>query len=268
MTDIVYTSILSMAGLGLFFALVLAVVNQKLKVKEDPMVKRIENTLPRLNCGACGFASCRLYAEALVRGRALPDQCKAGGDEVLTSLSDILGVKVEKKVKELAIVHCGADISKRKKKASYVGIKTCIAAHNTSGGEILCEYGCFGYGDCMRACPFGAITMVNGLPKIDKDRCTACGKCVIACPRDLITVEELSAKDFIYVACNNQDKRPETIKTCPVGCIACGLCQKLTGGIFHVEENLAWVQYDKMKNVTDPEQVVKKCPTKCILKVP
>ena len=42
----VLASILSMAGLGLFFASVLAVVNQKLKIKEDPKIEAIENALP------------------------------------------------------------------------------------------------------------------------------------------------------------------------------------------------------------------------------
>ena len=267
MDNSIIISILSMAGLGLFFASVLAVVNQKLKVKVDPRIDQIEKALPGLNCTACGFTSCHQYAEALAKEEALPDQCKAGGQVVITHLCEILGLKVEKKTEAVAVLHCGADLSKRKKKASYLGVETCVAAHNTFGGEVLCEYGCLGYGDCMTACPFGAITMVNALPKIDKHKCTACGKCVSACPRAIITVEEINSKDFIYIACNNPDKGPDTRKTCPVGCIACGLCQKLTDGIFHVESNLARVEYDRIKDISNTEEVVSKCPTKCILKL-
>ncbi|MFC1576639.1 RnfABCDGE type electron transport complex subunit B, partial [Candidatus Omnitrophota bacterium] len=186
MSNIIVTSIVSMAGLGLFFASVLAVVNRKLKVKEDPMVEAILNSLPGVNCGACGFTSCRQYAEALARKESTPEVCKAGGEDVAVRLSEILGVKVEKKVKEIAVVHCGADVSKRKKKANYTGIKTCVAVHSIFGGELLCGYGCLGYGDCRAACPFGAIAIVDGLPRIDKAKCTACGKCVVACPREII----------------------------------------------------------------------------------
>ena len=256
-----------MAGLGLFFASVLAIANQKLKVKEDPKVEMLGNALPGVNCGVCGFTSCHMYAEALAKGEAPPDKCKAGGVEVAAKLAEILGIKIEKRTKELAIVHCGADVSKRKKKASYIGIKTCVAAHNTLGGEALCAYGCLGYGDCIKACLFGAITIINGLPKINKDKCTACGKCVTACPRNIISVCKVDAKIFLYVACNNPENGPETRKACPAGCIACGICQKLTNSVFHVENNLARANCDKMKEITSAEEVIKKCPTKCILQL-
>jgi RnfABCDGE-type electron transport complex B subunit len=264
MGNTVAASIISMAGLGLFFASVLAIVNQKLKVKEDPKIEAIEDVLPSANCGVCGFTGCRQYAEALVKGEELPDKCKAAGEEAIARLSEILGVEIEKKTKAAAIVHCGADDSKRKKKAVYTGIKTCVAAHNISGGENLCEYGCLGYGDCMNACPFGAIKMVSGLPVIDRNKCTACGKCKASCPRSLITVEKINAENFIYVACNNPDNGPETRRACDVGCIACSLCQKLTGGVFRLENNLAGVEYDRMSEIKNVEEVITKCPTKCI----
>lgn len=267
MKTTVITSILSMAGLGLFFASVLAVVNQKLKVKEDPAMEKVENALSGLNCGACGFVGCRQFAEALTKGEASPDGCKAGGEETAAELSEILGIKLEKKIKKVAVLHCGADSSKRKKKAIYRGVKTCLAAHNIFGGEILCEYGCLGYGDCMKACPFGAITMVNGLPKIDNGKCVACGKCASACPRNLITLGKIGRGTCLYVACKNADKAPETRKTCSVGCIACGVCQRLTNGVFHVDGNLARVAHEKMGEISNAEEVVKKCPTKCIAKL-
>jgi len=267
MDNTILISILSMAGLGLFFAVVLAIVNQKLKIKEDPLVEKLEGVLPRLNCGACGFANCHIYAEKLAKKEVSPNQCRAGGEEVTNKISEILGVSAERPEKKAGIVHCGADASKRKKKAVYTGIKTCIAAHATSGGEIFCEYGCLGYGDCMRACPFGGIEIVNGLAKINPDICTACGKCATACPRGLITVEKITSKDFIYVACSNLDKGADTRKVCPVGCIACGICQKLTEGIFHVEGNLSRVDYEKLTGLSNTDEVVKKCPTKCIVHI-
>jgi len=267
MNNTIITSIASMAGLGFLLASVLAFVSQKLKVKEDPKVERINEALPGINCGACGFTSCHEYAVALAEGKIGPGECKAGGEKVAEKLCGILGVCVQKKAKEIAVLRCGADASRRKKKASYTGIKTCLAAHNTFGGEVLCAYGCLGYGDCRVSCPFGAITLVNGLPRIDKDKCTACGRCVSACPRRLITVEKIPAGDFLYVACASRDKCGETRRACPVGCIACGICGKQTGGAFRVENNLARAVRDKIKDVTGAEEVVNKCPVKCILKL-
>lgn len=267
MENTIITSILSMAGLGLFFASVLAIADRKLKIKEDPRIERISEALPGVNCGACGFTSCREYAVALAEGKVPPDRCRAGGEKVAEALCEIIGVKAGKKVKEIAILRCGADDSRRKKKAIYTGIQSCVAAHGTFGGEILCAYGCLGYGDCHKACPFGAITMVNGLPGIDKGKCTACGKCVSSCPRRLISVEKIESDNLLYVACMNSDRGPETRKTCAVGCIACGLCEKQTGGVFYLENNLARVRYDKMRDIVNVEEAVNKCPVKCILKL-
>ncbi|MBN1354101.1 MAG: RnfABCDGE type electron transport complex subunit B [Candidatus Omnitrophica bacterium] len=266
MSNAVLISIISMAGLGLFFATLLAVINQKLKVEEDPLIERIMEALPGVNCGACGFASCHQYAEAIVNDKVTIMSCRAGGESVSGRLSEILGVKAGEAIKELAFVHCGADESKRKKKASYTGIKSCVAAHNILGGEILCEYGCLGYGDCVTACPFAAIKMVNGLPRIDREKCTACGRCVIACPRNLISVKRMEQGGSIYVACKNQSKGAETRKVCPVGCIACGICQKLTNGVFYVENNLARTHNERLSEIPDKEEIMRKCPVKCITK--
>jgi len=255
-----------MAGLGLFFASVLAFVNKKLKVEEDPKLEQIIEALPGLNCGACGFTNCHQYAEILFEGKAKPDLCKLGGENTMCALSKILNVKVEKKAKEIAIVHCGADDTKRNKKAIYVGIKTCKAANNTLGGKTACGYGCLGYGDCKISCPFDAIVMVNGLPKVDKDKCTACGICVKACPRNIIDIQAIDLPNFMYVACSSMDRCPDVRKACTVGCISCGLCQKLTDGIFHVENYLARVRYSKTKDIKNGDEILKKCPTKCILK--
>ena len=256
-----------MAGLGFFFATVLAFANQKLKVEEDPMIEKILHELPGINCGACGFTSCRQYAEALAKKEVTPDKCKACGDEERRDLARFLGVSLETKVKEVAVVHCGADNSIRKAKAIYTGVETCLAAHNTFGGELLCDYGCLGYGDCLLACPFGAITIVKGLPKIDRDKCTACAKCVATCPRKIISIMKIEEKESLYVACSSQDKGALTRKTCSVGCIACFICEKMTEGAFSVKNNISRVNEEKISQIKNKAEVLKKCPTKCILKI-
>ncbi|MFR3323639.1 MAG: hypothetical protein ACLTR8_03515 [Oscillospiraceae bacterium] len=43
------------------------------------------------------------------------------------------------------------------------------------GGDGMCQYGCLGYGDSYRACAFDAIHIVDGIAKVDREKCTGCG---------------------------------------------------------------------------------------------
>lgn len=258
-------SILSTAGLGIFFAGILAVANKTLKVEEDPRVATVEEILPGLNCGACGYAGCQVYAEALIKEGASPNLCSAGGADVAKKLAGFLGVEAKATIKKIALLHCNADDTERIKPAEYKGIKTCAAATLINGG-LGCRYGCLGYGDCAVICPFDAISMVKGLPRVDPDKCTACGKCTKACPRDLYTIGERN-NSVVIVACNSKDKGAIVRKVCPKGCIACKICEKLSGGIFKVEDNLARVDYKSIKGKeTDWEKIMAKCPTKVIIR--
>ena len=47
---------------------------------------------------------------------------------------------------------------------------------------------------CVDACPFKAITMkdINSIPKIDWNKCTGCGNCVLLCPGLAIFLIDLS----------------------------------------------------------------------------
>ena len=40
-----------------------------------------------------------------------------------------------------------------------------------------------GEGTCVKACPFDAIHIVDGVAVVDKEKCKACGKCIAACPK-------------------------------------------------------------------------------------
>ena len=62
-------SIISLAGMGIFFGAVLAVLGKKLKVETDPLVEKVEKILPGINCGACGFDGCRKFAEETVKNK-------------------------------------------------------------------------------------------------------------------------------------------------------------------------------------------------------
>lgn len=257
-----------MASLGGIFALVLAIVYQWLKLEQDPRIKELEEALPGLNCGACGFASCLIYAEAVLRGETSPNGCRPGGEEATQRLSAILGVNAPGYTKRIAVVHCGANASVRKKRGEYTGIPTCEGAQMVRG-DILCAYGCLGYGDCFRACPFDAIVMKDGLPVVIPSKCTACGACVKACPRNLITIEAFDAVDGLTaVLCGSHAPGKETKEICPVGCIGCGICAKLTQNtVFSIIDNLAKVDYNQATNQTNWELPRVKCPTGCIVQI-
>jgi len=214
----------AMLGLGAVFGVVLATASRYLTAAEDPRLSSIVEALPGANCGACGYAGCRAYAEAVVEGEKV-GLCTVGGQEVAETLADIMDVEVEDMGDRRAVVHCQGDRDKCPPRADYDGIQDCRAAHVVSGGPKACLYGCLGLGSCADACPFDAITMgEDRLPHIDPDACTACGVCVRTCPRDLISL--LNKKYTTYLGCSSHDSGKDVKSICDVGCIACGICEK------------------------------------------
>lgn len=272
MSGTVIISLITMAGLGLLFAGLLGLAHTKLKVEVDPKVAKVEDALVGIDCGACGYPGCHQCAVNIVKGNAPPDACVPGGEEVAQKVADIMGLEIgsEPGKKLLAVVHCGATEEYKQRTGEYEGIKSCRTAELTLGGDIACEYGCLGYGDCEVACPFDAIHVSENLAKIDPDKCTGCGVCVEACPRDIITVEEVNlAGDFVSVACNSRESGATIRQKCEVGCIGCKLCEKAAPeGVFTVEDNLARIDYSLIEDEMDLGKAVEKCPVDCILRLP
>jgi Na+-translocating ferredoxin:NAD+ oxidoreductase RNF subunit RnfB len=98
-------------------------------------------------------------------------------------------------------------------------VADCRIVHSLYIGKTDCGYGCLGYGDCEKACTFDAlhIDVVTGLPVISDEKCTSCGACVKACPRNLIELRKKAKKNRkIYVACSNCDKGGPARKACRV----------------------------------------------------
>ena len=261
--NLILASILTMGGLSALFAIFLAIMEKRFKVEEDTRIDKITNILPGINCGGCGYGSCRALAEAMVKGEAPLDSCVLGGK--VEEIAKILGVKFEsgKNEKKIAFIKCGATDSQRRKKAVYEGVESCQAANMIAGGENICPYGCLGYGDCEKVCPFGAITLIEGLPRVDSQKCTGCGKCVEACPRDLISLEYIRDEISYRVACSSLDKGKRARVACSKACIGCGLCVKICPfDACHLENNLAKID---QRNCQRCGLCAWRCPTGAIL---
>jgi len=251
----------TMTALGFLFSLGLVLAYKKLRVEEDPRVEKIAQALPQANCGACGFSGCRAFAVGVVQGKADPAGCPVGGEQTALALSDIMGVEAGEVVRQVARIHCRGTRDAAKDRGAYLGISTCRAAH-LIGGNKQCSYGCMGYGDCVRACPFEAMAMgEDGLPVVWEDRCTACGKCVDACPRNIIELHPLSQN--ILVFCRSLDRGPTARKLCKNACIACGICARACPEAIVMENNLAVILDEKK---IPPEKVpeIERCPTGAI----
>jgi len=256
----ILAAILVLGFLGLLFGVGLAVSSKKLAVCVDERVEKVFHLLPGSNCGACGNPGCFGFAESLISSKAAIDSCRVSNDAAKEEIAKILGTSLEKKVRRIAVLHCNGGV-KVKDKFIYSGIDDCLAANLVLGGNKACVFGCLGLGTCLRACPFGAISMSDEkLPVIDKHKCRACNKCVLVCPKKLISLVPISG--VVTVCCNSHDFGKEVKLVCPVGCIGCKLCEKACKfGAMAVIDNLAVIDYHKC---TSCAECVKVCPTHAI----
>jgi len=265
---IVYT-IATLSIIGSSAAVILYFAARRFKVNEDPRIDQVEEALPGANCGGCGFAGCRAFAEACVNNGDLAGlYCPVGGDEVMNLVAGILGLEAVKKDPRKAYIRCNGISVYREKSSAYDGVKTCAIASMVYTGETDCQWGCLGYGDCYDACKFDAVELRPdlGVPLINDDNCVACGACVEACPRDLIELRKKFPKDRkVVVACRNQDKGAVAMKACMVACIGCGKCMKeCKFDAITIKNNLAFIDSDKCKLC---RKCVSVCPTGAILEL-
>ncbi len=267
-TTILYT-VLILSIIGVLSAIILYFVAQKFKVYEDPRIDQVEAALPGANCGGCGFAGCRAFADACVSKGELADLfCPVGGNETMGGVADILGIVATKKDPRVAVVRCNGTCEYRPKTNIFDGPVSCAIASTHYSGDTGCQYGCLGCGDCVVACEFDAIHMnpVTGLPEVDDEKCVACGACVKACPKTLIELRKKGPKDRkIYVACRNMEKGGVARKSCAVACIGCSKCEKeCKYDAITIVNNLAFIDADKCKLCRKCAPV---CPTNAIIEM-
>ncbi len=252
-----------MAILGGALAWLLALANKRLYVYEDPRIGEVEEMLPKSNCGACGTAGCRNFAEQVVAGQIIPAKCTVNSPDMNAYIADFLGVAMGDVEKQVARLACAGGSHVAKQRANYQGLSTCRAAATVSGGGKACAWGCLGLGDCEVSCDFDAIFMDQyGLPVVDADKCTACGDCVEVCPKDLFSLQPVSHK--LWVACKSRADGDIAEAQCEVACTACGKCvMDAAPGLIRLDNNLAVIDY--VKNPLASPVAIERCPTGAIV---
>lgn len=265
MTTIIWTIVI-ITLLGVVLAMVLYLVAKKFKVEEDPRIDEVEKVMPGANCGGCGYAGCRAFAQACVNATDLENNfCPVGGNEVMKKVAAVLGLEVKEKAPVVAVVRCNGTCEKRPSINEYDGFKSCKVKSALYSGDTGCFYGCLGCGDCVSVCQFGAISMdpVTGLPVVDEEKCTGCGACSKACPKKIIELRNKGPKGRrVFVSCVNMEKGAVARKACSSACIGCGKCEKTCPfGAITVEHNVAYIDYTKCKLC---RKCVAACPTGAI----
>jgi len=259
-------AVVSLSAIGLTAAIILFFVAQKFKVVEDPRIDDVEEALPSANCGGCGYAGCRAFAEGIVKSGSLDGfNCPVGGNDVMSVVAKIMGLEAEEKEPMIAVLRCNGSRENAPQKIKYEGAATCAFAHGLYSGESGCPYGCLGLGDCAVSCDFDALHMdeKTGLPVVVADKCVACGACVKACPRNIFELRPKGKKDRrIHVACINKEKGAPAKKNCDVACIGCGKCVKICPfDAITLKDSLAYIDYEKCKLC---RKCIPECPTNAI----
>lgn len=216
--------LLIFTAIGAVFGVTLAAVARRFQVPTNPLVDRVRSFLPSANCGACGYAGCQAYAEALVeRADVPPNLCAPGRGAVAAALAGLTGKEMGAVLDRIVVMRCNGTSAFARAEAQYAGVETCAAASLVFGGPKACKNGCLGLGDCVRACPFDALYLGDeGIAVVKPESCTGCGLCVPACPKDLFQLYPREHR--IELSCVAKDKQSVVRATCMVGCTLCRKC--------------------------------------------
>ncbi len=254
--------ILIVGGMGIIFGGILGFASKIFAVKVDERVPQILEILPGANCGNCGFAGCSAYANALCAGGVKTNLCPACSGDASEKIAEILGVEADESEKMVARVRCSGSTENAALKYIYDGPCDCHSAAKLGGGEKLCSFACLGFGSCVKACRFDAISVQDGVAIVDEEKCVGCGGCVKECPKNVIAL--MPAKSKYAVACQSAEKGKFTRQNCQVGCIGCGICVKQCEfGAVTVENNIAFIDGEKCVGCG---KCAEKCPRKIIEK--
>lgn len=185
------TAILAVTGLAALFGVLLGYAAIRFRVESDPVVERIDALLPQTQCGQCGYAGCRPYAEAIADGAADINRCPPGGENTIVALADLLG----RDPKPLDPEHGEAQEQK-------------LLA-------IIDENICIGCTLCIQACPVDAILgAAKHMHTVIEDECTGCKLCVAPCPVECIHMvpvkEDIAEWKWPFPAEPATDRQPDS----------------------------------------------------------
>lgn len=267
--NLILVAVISLGAIGLIAAVILYAASKKFAVYEDPRIAQVAEVLPQANCGGCGYPGCSGFAAACVKAGSLEGKlCPVGGQPTMEKVAAILGLEATATEPKVAVVRCNGTCANRPRITQYDGVRSCVVANSTYGGETGCTFGCLGCGDCVSACQFDAIRMnpETGLPEVDEAKCTACGACSKACPRNIIEIRPKGKNNRrVYVQCVNKDKGAVARKACAAACIGCGKCVKVCPfEAITLENNLAYIDPAKCKSCRKCEM---ECPQQAIVAV-
>ena len=257
-------AVVSLTAMGLLFGIILGIAAKVFAVETDPRIEQITQALPGANCGGCGYAGCANFADAVVRGAAPTNGCMVGGAQVAAQVAAVMGQEPLEVIPQIAVVKCQSNCDNVKQKYVYEGYDSCTAISSLSEGSKQCPYACCGMGDCVRACLFDAIHIVDGVAVVDKSKCTGCGACARACPKNIIILREASCDH--EVLCSSHGRGTEVRDVCKVGCVACGICvKKCPGKALSLVDNLATIDPQKCINCGTCVEV---CPRHAVHRLP
>ncbi len=257
---IILCSVAILGGLGALFGLLLGLVSKKFEVSVDPRVSEVRAALAGANCGACGFPGCDGFAQAVVDGKAPVTGCSAGGKQTAEAIGRIMGVDAVVGERMVARVRCQGTPGNVSMRYDYDGPRSCRAAAGLAGGPKACSFACLGYGDCLSACNFGALSLRDGVAYANDDYCTGCGACIKECPRDIIAL--VPKNRTVVVLCRNTEIGRVARLQCKAACVGCKRCEKACpSDSIRVENGVAIINPD---SCTRCGACVEVCPDKCI----
>ncbi|MBQ8894114.1 MAG: RnfABCDGE type electron transport complex subunit B [Clostridia bacterium] len=256
----VLKAFLALGIMGLIFGVALSIAGNVFYVQEDKRKEKVLAILPGANCGGCGYAGCSNYADAVIAGEAPCNKCLAAKSEGAAAIAELLGVDSVSVKPMVAHIRCHGSHEFANKKYIYYGMNDCLAASRLLGGYMTCQYGCLGFGNCVKKCPENAISIRNGVAVVDRDACIGCGLCLKACPKGVI--ELIPFDGAVFVDCSNKDRGSRTREACNIGCIGCKICEKsCPEGAIHLEGNVSLIDYEKC---TGCGICAQNCPRKII----
>ncbi len=262
MTQDILFATLMIGGIGLVVGIFLGIASKVFFVPVDEKEEAINEVLPGANCGGCGYSGCGALAAAIVKGEAAVNACVVGQQPVADKIAEIMGSDAGSSEKMVAFVRCVGSCDNTSENYDYSGTQSCLMAKFApTGGPKSCRFGCTGFGDCVKACAFDAVHIVDGIAVVDKEKCVDCKACMKACPKGLII--EVPYKAKARVACVNPEKGKPVMSNCKVGCISCQKCvRECPFDAIHMEGGFPVIDYEACKNCG---KCVRECPRKCIV---